>query len=451
MLEVAQPAPGKRLAPTHSPISRPGTRLLVFCLSLLVFGGCSSGTEEAADPPLATGTPPPAAAKSAPLEVNVFLELSGGMRGFMPTNTTTTRPTAFQQRIGQLASRTNSNPAVGSAQFYLTLQQTPRSLPYAGFRDVVEGDTRQAALGTELPTMLENILALPNAAGKVNVVVSDFIYGSANKATSANMAVRITDALAAVTKQQLAVAVLAETSGFYGSFHPAVKTPRPIIPLTGEARPYYVWVLGPAAAVGRYLNEVLPPADTKPRHAYFGLSFAQVPYAAVLTQVPAASPLAPGGEGSVSYAGAGVSTKLEVSDVEEGVDFTVALNLRQLPAPWQEPAFLARNLQAGLPGGTVALQPNSVKLAESVPGLEAYTHTLRLRLTSLPKAPTTLTLHLPAPGVPAWVVPASTENDNRPGPLTQTYRLAEVMGGLRAAFPAELPAVFTATFSLTQD
>jgi hypothetical protein len=298
--------------------------------------------------------------------------------------------------------------------------------------------------------MLENILALPQAADKVNVIVSDFIYGPKNQATSALMNVNITDALATVTKKGLAVAVLGETSKFYGTYHPAVKTPLKQRALKGETLPYYIWVIGPPAAVARYLNEVLPAPAATTQQAYFGLSFPKVPYAAVLTQVPAGSPLAPGGEGSISYGGAGVSTNLEVDDVSKGVDFTVALDLRQLPAAWREPAFLARNLQAQVPNGAVKLLPNSIKLTTGVPELQAYTHTVRLHLSGFPKAGAQLSLRLPAPGLPAWVAQRSTENDNQPAATPHTYRLTEIMNGVRGAFPQALPPVFTATFTLAQ-
>jgi hypothetical protein len=397
--------------------------------------------------PAATAAKPDAA---APIQANVFLELSGGMRGFMPANTTATEPTAFQQRVALLASRTNSSLAVADTKFWLSLNKAPQASTYAHFREIVQGDTHEAALGTELPTMLENILTLPQAADKVNVVISDFIYGPKNQATSALMNVNITDALATVTKKGLAVAVLGETSKFYGTYHPAVKTPLKQRSLKGETLPYYVWVIGPPAAVARYVNEVLPAASAATQQAYFGLTFPRVPYAAVLTQVPAGSSLAPGGDGSISYGGAGVSTNLEVDDVKKGVDFTVALDLRQLPAAWREPAFLARNLQAQVPNGTVKLLPNSIKLTTGVPELQAYTHTLRLRLSDFPKAGGQLSLTLPAPNMPGWVAQRSTENDNQPGAEPHTYRFTEIMDGVSDAFPQTMLPVFTATFALSQ-
>lgn len=411
-----------------------------------LLAGCGG---DAATTPTAAPTAPRPTAKAAPLHVNMLLELSGGMKGFMPVTTAAQQPTAFQQLVSQLASRTHSSPAVQDAQFWLIRKDAPTTVPYAHFRDVVQGNTREAALGTELPTMLENALALPGAPTKVTVLVSDFIYGPDKPSDVALMNVRITDALATATKQQLAVAVLGETSRFAGTYFPAVKTPRRQQTLKGETLPYYLWVLGPPAAVGRYLNEVLPATGAAPQQAYFGLNFKQVPYAAVLTQVPAGSPLAPSGEGSISYAGAAASTSLEVSDAKDGVDFTVALNLSQLPAAWREPAFLTQHLRVSLPGGAAKLVPGSVQALGSTPGLDAYTHTLRLHLSALPKGGATLVLALPAPGVPAWVSSWSTENDNQPGAQPRTYRLQEILNGVREAFPAQLPPVFTATFTLS--
>ncbi len=429
--------------------------LLIGALGGIMLSSCGEVDDTNETPTTAATSTKPAATTAkpdatAPLQANVFLELSGGMRGFMPANTTATEPTAFQQRVALLASRTHSSPAVADTKFWLSLNKAPQASTYAHFREIVQGDTHEAALGTELPTMLENILALPQAADKVNVVISDFIYGPKNQATSALMNVNITDALATVTKKGLAVAVLGETSEFYGTYHPAVKTPLKQRPLKGENLPYYIWVIGPPAAVARYVNEVVPATGASTQQAYFGLTFPRVPYAAVLTQVPAGSPLAPGGEGSISYGGAGVSTNLEVDDVSKGVDFTVALNLRQLPAAWREPAFLARNLQAQVPNGTVQLLPNSIKMTTGVPELQAYTHTLRLHLSNFPKAGGQLSLALPAPGIPGWVAQRSTENDNQPAATPHTYRLTEIMNGVREAFPQTLPPVFTATFALSQ-
>ncbi len=430
-------------------------------LGLGLLGGCG-GSASSDEPATENSRPDPAKnaaaaapAAEAPLRVNVFLELSGGMKGFMPANTAARQPTAFQNRVSALASQTNRSPAIAEARFLLGLKATPLAVSYPQFRNVLQGDTRQAALGTELPTMLENILLAPEADRKVSVVVSDFIYGPEKKEDFALMTTRITDALALVSKKQLAVAVLGETSRFYGNFYPAVKHSPRGLPLDGQALPYYIWLIGPPAAVARYLREVLPAPGPAVQQAYFGLSFPQVPYAAVLTGLPAGSQLAPGGAASVSYTTAQASPELDIEGVKKTAEFTVALNLEQLPTAWQQPALLAQQLQVSLPGGAAPrLVPGSVRTLTAAEraastALAPYTHVLRLRLNALPKGSSTLSLTLAAPEVPAWVSQWGTQNDNPPGPVPHTFRLTEIMAGLRAAFPAALPPVFTAQLRLS--
>ncbi|MEJ7662289.1 MAG: hypothetical protein WKG07_23345 [Hymenobacter sp.] len=137
------------------------------------------------------------------------------------------------------------------------------------------------------------------------------------------------------------------------------------------------------------------------------------------------------------------------------MEFTVGLNLDQLPPAWQQPAFLAQQLRVSLPGAASApvLMPGSVQRLSAgqraTPALAAYTHVLRLKMSALPAGTSQLTLALAAPEVPAWVATWSTDNDNLPAPEARTYRLTDIMRGLRGAYPATLPPVFSLPFSLT--
>ena len=92
----------------------------------------------AAQPPLAPD-----------LRVNGFLELSGSMKGFMPASTAARQPTAFQNRVGALASQTNRSPAIAGAKFLLT--------------------RRQASLGLKNPPGAVRIALEHNLAGSFNL------------------------------------------------------------------------------------------------------------------------------------------------------------------------------------------------------------------------------------------------------------------------------------------
>ena len=402
-----------------------------------------------AKPALAAAAP----AKDTPLNASVYLEYSGGMKGFVPKATAATQPTEFQQRVGNLLTETYSNPAVANARFYLLLKDTVREpVKFQDLLKVVQGQQDRAALGTELPDMLTTVLSRPEAARGVSVIISDFVYGAENKASSSQLTNLIKVALVPVRRQNLAVAVLGEVSRFEGTFHPAVITPVTKRVLKDGHLPYYIWVVGPPAEVARYVHTILPSPAPEVQQAYFGLSFPGTPAAAVLTGLPAGSALAPTGDASISFAGATASQSLDVEDARKGSEFTVALNLRKLPVAWQQAVFLNQNLRVQLPGGTASLATNSAReltaAEKNTAALAPYTHIVRVRLGQLPAGRSQLTLSLPAPGVPAWANQWSTENDNLPGAVPHTYRLSEILAGLRATFPAEPTPVFTTTFTL---
>ena len=385
------------------------------------------------------------AAEAAPLRVSVFLEYSGGMKGFVPRGGADKPATAFQQRIGALITETQVNPAVAERKYYLCENAAPRAVPFQQLRDVVQGEVNQAALGTELPQMLEGILNMPQASQRVSVVISDCIYGPARKSDFSQLSNLIRTSIAPVSQQQLAVAVFGETSHFYGTYHPAVKTPIAKRTLNGEKVPYYVWVIGPPALVARYVAAVFKNAPAQ--QAFFGLKTTTPAFAPLLTKLTDVK-LKPNG----SVYGEDKGLTLNVS--EDPAEFTVGLNLKELPAAWQNSAFLAQHLQVRLPNGQAALLPNSVRaLTEDEqsgqPVLAPFTHVLRLRVSKLLAPTATITLALPAPETPAWVAEWSTTNDNMPAP--RTFGLDQVLAGVRQSYPSSLPPVFTVQLSLKKE
>jgi hypothetical protein len=427
------------------------SRLLGALVGLgLLLGGCGNDTTETKSARPAKGAKPaPAettAAAPAPLRVSVFLEYSGGMKGFVPRGGAATPPTEFQQRIGALITETQVSGAVADRKYYLCENAAPRAVKFSELRDVVQGEVSQAALGTELPQMLEGILNRPQATQEVSVVISDFIYGPARKSDFSQLPNLIRTSIAPVSQQQLAVAVFGEASQFYGTYHPAVKTPLAKRSLTGEKVPYYVWVVGPPALVARYVAEVFKNAPAQ--QAFYGLKLPPPAFAPLLTKLTDAK-LKPSG-GTVFAEGSGLS--VDVSD--NPVDFSLGLHLGTLPATMQQPAFLAQHLQVRLPNGQASLLPGSVrKLSEEEqagqPTLAPYTHVLRLRVSKLAAPTATLTLALPAPETPDWVKSWSTTNDNTPA--QRTFGLDQILSGVRLSYPTPLPAVFTVQLPLKND
>ena len=387
----------------------------------------------------------PAAAGLAPLNVSIFVEYSGGMKGFVPRGGAGTPATEFQQRIGALITETQVSPAVASRKFYLCENAAPKPVKFAQLRNLVQGNVVQAALGTELPQMLEGILSQPKAAQEVSVIISDFIYGPEDRSAFSQLPNLIRTAIAPVSQQRLAVAVFGETSRFYGSYFPAVKMPIAKRTLKGEKVPYYVWVIGPPALVARYTAAVFKNAPTQ--QAFFGLKTATPAFAPLLTKLTDTK-LKPSG----SVYGEGNGLTLNVSD--DPAEFTMGLDLHELPAAWQQPAFLAQQLRVRLPNGQASLLPKSVRLLteeeqSGQPVLVPFTHVLRLRVSGLASPTATLSLALPAPETPDWVAAWSTTNDNTPAP--RTFGLDQILAGIRQSYSTPLPAVFTVQLPLKKE
>ncbi|MDB5267907.1 MAG: hypothetical protein JWP58_947 [Hymenobacter sp.] len=418
--------------------------------TLLLLASCGTEPAETTTSKPAKGTKATAeatvAAEVAPLHVSVFLEYSGGMKGFVPRGGADQPATEFQQRIGALITETQVSGAVAERKYYLCENAAPRPVKFEQLRDVVQGEVSQAALGTELPQMLEGILNRPKAGEEVSVVISDFIYGPARKSDFSQLPNLIRTSIAPVSQQQLAVAVFGETSHFYGSYFPAVKTPAQKRTLNGEKVPYYVWVIGPPAQVARYAAEVFRNAPAQ--QAFFGLKTKTPAFAPLLTKLT--DPKLKSSGGTV-YA---ENNGLTLNPSDDPVDFSVGLDLRELPAAWQKPAFLAQHLQVRLPNGQASLLPNSVRPLTEVeqsgqPVLAPYTHVVRLRVSKLASPTATLTVSLPAPETPDWVSAWSTTNDNTPAP--RTFGLDQILTGVRQSYPTTLPAVFTVQLPLKND
>ena len=384
-------------------------------------------------------------AEPAPLNVSVYLEYSGGMKGFVPRGSAATQPTEFQQRIGALITETQVSPAVAARKYFLCENAAPKAVKFDQLRNLVQGNVAQAALGTELPQMLDGILSQPKATEEVSVVISDFIYGPEDGSAFSQLPNLIRTAIAPVSQKQLAVAVFGEASRFYGSYFPAVKTPVPKRTLKGEKVPYYIWVIGPPTLVARYTAEVFKNAPAQ--QAFFGLKTSAPAFAPLLLKL-ADPKMKPSG----SVFGEGNGLTMNVS--EDPAEFTVGLNLKELPAAWQQSAFLAQHMQVRLPNGQASLVPNSVRTLtddeqSGQPMLAPYTHLMRLRVTKLASPTATLTIALPAPETPDWVSAWSTTNDNTPAP--RTFGLDQILAGVRQSYPTPLPAVFTVQLPLKKE
>ncbi|GAB3300156.1 hypothetical protein [Hymenobacter tenuis] len=425
-------------------------RLLpILGLSLLLLPGCYSRSDiktekEAGEMPEAVpptevpgavpikpeaGTTPAAATPSQPLKaVNVFLEVSGSMEGFMPKTGASGENTKFQQHVAQFLSEVNRTGAVRQKAFY-RIKEKPYKDSYQGISSTVRSGIQQPAKSTDIPSVLDTLMSHYYQPGTVSVLISDFIYSPKNTGAIPYIKTDIADALSRSGEQQeLAVSVYGYTSDFRGTYYPALVASGKKTNCCDTEIPYYIWVVGPAAAVRQFDAALLEKQPAK--QAHFGVTYPQPTYS-LLNKFQ--------NKGSWYYGDAGASKRnadtyrvISVSEAsaQQPIEFVVGLDLAALPGQYRDVAYLKQNLKlqgtdtdAKLLDVFAATDQNR---ASSGPESK-FTHYAKVHLTKQPKAARPLVLRLQDQR-PAWVAQWTTKNDATPAP--KTFALSSLLDGL---------------------
>jgi hypothetical protein len=407
-------------------------------LAALLLGGASlTGCGE---PDKTTGhaaTKADKATDAANGQISVFVDASTGMRGFMHPNAPGETGSQFQRTITELLSNINDQRAATQAApaYYFVQESTPsnpralRATTYAELSNTVSTGIEKPALGTEMPTMLREVLKLQKGKpGAVSIVISDFIYAPADPKQTWKVKTDVKDALSEASAADLAISVFAGTSEFRDKFFPGNRTRFQV--LKGSRLPYYVWVLGQPAAVA---------AATPLLKPLMGAGFERVSYNLPAPPAAVFEHFGNVGEWYVDKAGSRQTQPLTLHVTkalsrQEPAEFVVALDLTNAPAA--EAASLPKQLQLDEAGTGATLKKvwaaRDEPKAPHSPTLPTYTHLAKVHLERLPgQKAATLRLVLPRTQ-PAWVAKYTTLNDSNiaaQGP--KTFLLSEVLQGVQ--------------------
>ncbi|MHC2991673.1 hypothetical protein OB13_08775 [Pontibacter sp. HJ8] len=426
---------------------------------VLVFSGCytkkSGDVETDPDPetpPQDKPSAPPTASvatENTPetVNVNVYLEVSNGMKGFMPASVAGKEATAFQVRMNKLISEVQDGRYVYAKGFYLAKEDAQGkpvldSVSYATMKSYIVSGIKDDVRGTPLPDLLRAALQNSLEEDAVAVVISDFIHGPSDQGQFLSLDSDIRSSLREAERQGLAVAVLADASAFHGTYHPAVKKPEVRRTLKGEQIPFYTWVIGKQEEVQVVINRVF--RDLPAQQAYFGFEYKAIPYSALLKQ----KEFKPAGIVYCSSRNADPCTAVNLQpQPKEPVEFTVGLDLTALPATMQRLDYLKRNLK--VVGNGCRASMVSVTAADegikATPELARFSHFVRVQVPQLTANTGSVYLQLPQV-YPTWINAWSTDNDNNPvADPKKTYQLNKIMDGVQALYRDKSDNIFSVT------
>ncbi len=386
--------------------------------------------------------------------MNVYLEISNGMKGFMPAPAAGKEATTFQNNLVKLISEVEDGRYVADKGFYLA-KEDARSRPvldsvsYNTIKSYIVSGIKDDVRGTPLPAMLQAILQKSIEQGAVSVIISDFIHGPdpRDQGQFLSLDADIRSSLREAEHQGLAVAILGNTSEFFGSYYPAVKKPELRRTLNGEAIPYYIWVIGKQEDVQVVTNKVLRSLPAQ--QAYFGFEYKSIPYSALLKE----KQFKPAGVVYCSSRNADPCTEVSLQpEKNEPVEFTIGLDLSRLPLSMQSIDYLKKNLKVTSTGS----RPNIVSVTaadesiKATPDLAKYTHFVRVRVPELTANSGTISVQLPQV-TPNWITAWSTENDNNPAAAQKkTYQLTKIIDGVQALYRDQSDFVFNATIQFNK-
>ncbi|MCX2739812.1 hypothetical protein [Pontibacter anaerobius] len=434
--------------------------------SVLLLTGCfkKQSADEETDtggtaPPMQeekAGTAPEAAAAEAAapskVDVNVYLEISNGMKGFMPTAAAGKEATTFQNNLLKLISEVQDGRYVADKAFYLAKEDAQSrpvldSVSYNTMKSYIVSGIRDDVRGTPLPAMLKAALQKSIDQGAVSVIVSDFIHGPSDQGQFISLDADIRSSLREAEHQGLAIAILGNTSEFFGTYHPVVKKPEVRRTLNGVEIPYYIWVIGKQQEVQVVTNKVL--RNLPKQQAYFGFEYKTVPYSALLKE----KQFKPAGVVYCSSRNADPCTSVNLQPEKDvPVEFTIGLNLSRLPLSMQSIDYLKKNLKVAGNGSRARMV--SVKAADesikATPDLARYTHFVRVQVPQLTANAGSLTVQLPQV-YPAWIDSWATDNDNNPAAdPKKTYQLDKIVDGVQALYRDQSDFVFSATLKFNK-
>ncbi|MGY2133895.1 hypothetical protein ACW9KT_16825 [Hymenobacter sp. HD11105] len=391
-------------------------------------------------------------AAAAPLaQVNVFLEVSGSMEGFMPKPGADASNTRFQQQVAQFLSELN-NSSAASRKVYYRIKEKPYRDSYQQLSGTVRGGIKEPASSTDIPTVLDTLVSNYYAPNTVSVLISDFIYSPKNTGAIPYIKTDITDAISRTRRSDLAVSVYGFTSDFQGTFYPAIMTGARKVPNCCDTDiPYYFWVIGPQDAVRRFDAALL--AKQSAEQVHYGVKYPR-PVASLLNKYQNKGSWYYG-EKTASKREAGATyytVAVQEASAQNPVEFVLGLNLSNMPALYRDLSYLKQNLQ--LVGQDT--DAKIVNVAEATDQTRAssgpenqYTHFVKVRLTKMARAARPLQVVL-NDARPAWVSQWTTQNDsniNQAGP--KTFAFASLVDGVATALGnGQQPPVFQIPLTL---
>lgn len=428
---------------------------LIIFLGWFALSGC--GSEESGQVESSLSCPPaPDVQVAEKLDtLNIIIETSGSMAGFMPGRSG--EQTGFQMQVDELLANAEAleGNSIRTLRYYSARDQIYKEV-YSRFVQMLRRGLRNPGSSTPLPGILSDITESYTGDGQVSLFISDFIYSPPNSRDRDFIANDIRRALNKVENENFAVSVFAQKSDFAGTFYPAAsENPggrvQPVKPCCETEVPYYIWVMGPEEKVRMVNQEIIRQNYEEQLH--LGFSEGETPYAII-----------PGSGREGNWYPADREGKViqldNARDIqEEGLTYTIGLMLDGLPGQVNSTEYLEEHLKLQVENGEgqikevynrEAFLSGSTINSKDRKLIDCYSHYVTVEVNKVFDRNSDIQLHLQLENAPApWVEEYTTDNDSRIEEVgARTFSLNAIVEGAGRAVRKQENTFFNLTTTI---
>ena len=359
-------------------------------------------------------------------KINIFIETSGSMAGYMPASKPATE---FQLVITDILSKINSKFS-GEVSIYFMAEQNKPCIKIdfeKAKNDVLNGAFIWSG-STYIPSMIDSVSDYLKT-NSVNILVSDFIY-SPEKGKSKITEIASSDLYSLVTPFTKYSSSFICLFSEYRSSICADKNPT-------EKSPYYLFLQGKAENI-RVIESVIYESISKSNSAYkeinFGLNY-KMPYYSVLPYTETTSNYIANSCASFQYAFVSIQD-INLDSYGSKIEFWLGLDLNDFPEYSKTKDYLKQNLEISLNNGefeilTIEKLPYSNVASDDKPIAQRCTHIVKLKISNLSECVSVLSLSLKC-SLPDWrkSLNENVSENNR----EKTFGLEKIISGFEQAY-----------------
>lgn len=351
--------------------------------------------------------------------VNLYLETSQSMFGFMLPKKQTRFQSTVWDVVSRLSNETNSDLRIFQTA---TRNQAPQPVKLMAFQALLNSGSFQAGKQTDIPQILDSITKRWNKK-IVSILISDLIFSPGNN-SPALLTQITTDIRSRFYKKPWASEIIKLSSQFNFRSRPGYE----------PNSPYYIWIIGTpdlVSDVSRRIKLSLSAFES----VTHGISQTTSNYTILPYLSPVASAMATKCAADDKY-----YSYTEWDGSEDPMIIPIAINLDAFPRAYQQPAYLKKNLSIECPGGkvsvmSVSLNPDAKNTTDkNLIYSTGATHLIKLKVEKLTRDDNAISVNIQKQPQ-AWINEINKDVDD---PLRkQTTGFSKLVNGLNGAYGTE--------------